>query len=118
MLATFGGFEIVQMTGAMLEAASQKCVILVDGFISTAAFLAAYKIAPEIMDFAVFTHMSEELGHIKALNYLEATPLLNLEMRLGEGTGCAASYPLLQMAVAVINEMASFESAGVSEQSD
>lgn len=114
LLATFGGFEIAQMTGGMLEAASKQCIILVDGFISTAAFLVAYKMDPQIREFAVFTHRSEELGHTKALAYLKANPLLELQMRLGEGTGCAASYPLLQMAVSIMNEMASFDSAGIA----
>jgi len=114
VLATYGGFEIAEMVGGMLQAASQKSIVLVDGFISTAAYLIAHRMEPSIKAYAVFTHQSEELGHTKALEYLEATPLLQLGMRLGEGTGCAASYPLLRMAVAIINDMASFESAGVS----
>ncbi|MEM8506912.1 MAG: nicotinate-nucleotide--dimethylbenzimidazole phosphoribosyltransferase [Bacteroidota bacterium] len=118
VLATFGGFEIAQMTGGMLEAASRQCLLLVDGFISTAAFMVAHSMAPEIRDFAVFTHRSEELGHTKALAYLKADPLLELQMRLGEGTGCAAGYPLLQMAVAILNEMASFDSAGITGKSE
>lgn len=116
ILATFGGFEITEMVGGMLEAASKKCIILVDGFISTAAYLIANRIAPAIKEYAVFTHRSEELGHTRVLDYLEAEPLLQLQMRLGEGTGCAASYPLLQMAVAMINDMANFVSAGVSDK--
>lgn len=115
-LATFGGFEIAQMVGGMLQAASQKCMVLVDGFISTAAYLVANKMKPSVKEYAVFTHQSEELGHTKVLAYLEEEPLLQLQMRLGEGTGCAASYPLLKMAVAILNNMASFESAGVSEK--
>ncbi|WP_299530247.1 nicotinate-nucleotide--dimethylbenzimidazole phosphoribosyltransferase [Ulvibacterium sp.] len=118
VLATFGGFEIAQMVGGMLEAASKRCLVLVDGFISTAAFLVAHSMAPEIGDFAVFTHHSEELGHTKALAFLKANPLLELQMRLGEGTGCAAAYPLVRMSVSVLNEMASFDSAGVTGKSD
>ena len=118
VLATFGGFEIAQMVGGMLEAASKQSLILVDGFISTAAFLVAERIAPEIEGFAIFTHRSEELGHTKALSYLKVDPLLELQMRLGEGTGCAAAYPLLQMSISILNEMASFESAGVTGKSD
>lgn len=118
ILATYGGFEIAEIVGGMLEAANRKCLVLVDGFISTAAYLIAQKMAPAIEAYAVFTHRSEELGHLKVLDYLEATPLLQLQMRLGEGTGCAASYPLLQMAVAMINQMASFESAGVSDKAE
>nr|WP_297915090.1 nicotinate-nucleotide--dimethylbenzimidazole phosphoribosyltransferase [uncultured Allomuricauda sp.] len=117
VLAIFGGFEIAQMVGGMLEAASKRCLTLVDGFISTAAFLVAYRLAPQIKDFAIFTHRSKELGHTKALEYLNAHPILELHMRLGEGTGCAAAYPLLQMSVAILNEMASFDSAGVTGKS-
>lgn len=118
ILATYGGFEMAEMVGGMLEAASSKCLVLVDGFISTATYLVAYKMQPAIKDYAVFTHRSEELGHKLALDYLEAEPLLQLQMRLGEGTGCAASYPLLEMAVSMLNNMASFESAGVSNKED
>ncbi len=118
ILATYGGFEIAEMVGGMLEAAAQRCIVLVDGFISTAAYLIAQSMAPAIREYAVFTHRSEEQGHVKVLDFLEAKPLLQLQMRLGEGTGCAASYPLLQMAVAMINDMASFESAGVSDKVD
>lgn len=118
ILATYGGFEIAEIVGGMLEAASRKCIVLVDGFISTAAYLIAHQMKPSIEAYTVFTHRSEELGHNRALAYLNAEPLLQLQMRLGEGTGCAASYPLLEMAVSIINEMASFESAGVSGKAD
>ncbi|WP_462247900.1 nicotinate-nucleotide--dimethylbenzimidazole phosphoribosyltransferase [Ekhidna sp.] len=116
ILATFGGFEIAEMVGGMIEAAYRKCIVLVDGFISTAAYLIAHSMMPAIKEYAVFTHKSEELGHTKLLAYLDAEPLLLLQMRLGEGTGCAASYPILEMAVSVINNMASFDSAGVSSK--
>ncbi|MGD1889386.1 MAG: nicotinate-nucleotide--dimethylbenzimidazole phosphoribosyltransferase [Cyclobacteriaceae bacterium] len=118
ILATFGGYEIAHMVGGMLEAASRQCLILVDGFISTTAFLVAHKMQPQIKEYAIFTHRSEERGHTKALGYLEADPLLDLKMRLGEGTGCAASYPLLQMSITMMNDMASFDSAGVSGKTD
>ncbi|MEM9830308.1 MAG: nicotinate-nucleotide--dimethylbenzimidazole phosphoribosyltransferase [Bacteroidota bacterium] len=118
ILATFGGFEIAQMVGGMLEAAARHCLIMVDGFISTAAFLIAHKMQPQIKEYAIFTHRSAERGHTKVLSYLDVDPLLELEMRLGEGTGCAASYPLLQMSAAMMNDMASFESAGVSGKTD
>lgn len=116
ILATFGGFEIAQMVGGMLRAASLGMVILVDGFISSAAMLLASKVDPLVLDYAIFTHQSEEQGHIQLLELMEAKPLLHLGMRLGEGTGCATAYPLLRMAVAFFNEMASFQSAGVSEK--
>lgn len=88
-LATYGGFEIAQMCGAMLQAAENKMIILVDGFIAGAAFLVAYKLYPEVMDYAVFCHLSNENGHKKMLEYLGVKPLLHLSMRLGEGSGVA-----------------------------
>lgn len=115
-LATFGGFEIAMMAGAMLGAAQQKAVLLIDGFIATAALLVAYKMQPNIVDYCVFAHCSSEMAHRNMLDYLGAKPLLDLGLRLGEGTGAVLAYPLLQAAVNFLNEMASFESAGVSEK--
>ncbi|HEX8426026.1 nicotinate-nucleotide--dimethylbenzimidazole phosphoribosyltransferase [Hymenobacter sp.] len=115
VLATFGGFEIVQMAGAMLAAAELGLVLLIDGFIATAALLAAAALHPAVREYCVFCHQSEETGHRRMLTYLAARPLLNLNLRLGEGTGCALAYPLLVSAVSFLNEMASFESAGVSQ---
>ncbi|MTI31004.1 nicotinate-nucleotide--dimethylbenzimidazole phosphoribosyltransferase [Xanthovirga aplysinae] len=114
ILQTFGGFEIAQMFGAILEAAEQQMLILVDGFIATAAFISAYKMYPQIKHYAVFCHQSDEKGHARMLEYLQVRPVLKMDMRLGEGTGAALAYPLIQSAVCFLNEMASFESAGVS----
>jgi nicotinate-nucleotide--dimethylbenzimidazole phosphoribosyltransferase len=116
ILSTFGGFEIAQMCGAMLRAAELGMIILVDGFISTSAFLVAHALQPAVKDYAVFCHQSGEQGHKRMLEYLKVTPLLNLDMRLGEGTGAAISYPMVKSAVAFLNEMSSFENAGVSNK--
>ena len=114
ILRTFGGFEIAMICGAMLKAAELKMIILVDGFIVTSALLVAQALHPNVLDYCIFAHQSDENGHAKMLSYLNVKPLLNLGMRLGEGTGAALALPLVQAAVNFLNEMASFESAGVS----
>lgn len=116
ILQTFGGFEIAQMCSAMLTAFENKMVILVDGFIASSAFLVAYILNPAIINNAIFCHLSDEFGHQNLLNYLITEPLLKLNMRLGEGTGCVVAYPIIESAVAFLNNMASFESAGVSNK--
>jgi nicotinate-nucleotide--dimethylbenzimidazole phosphoribosyltransferase len=118
VLATFGGFEVAMMTGAMLGAAEKGALLLIDGFIASTSLLVAARLNPTILDCCVFTHRSGESGHGRLLQELGAEPLLDLGMRLGEGTGCAMAWPLVQAAVNFLNEMASFESAGVSERSD
>ena len=115
-LAYFGGFEILQIAGGMLEAREQNSIILVDGFICSVAFLVAFKKNPDVIKNAIFSHQSAEKAHKKLLNYLGVFPLLQLDLRLGEGTGCALVFPIVQSAVAFLNEMSSFESAGVSEK--
>lgn len=115
ILSTVGGFEIVQMCGAMLAAAESKMVILVDGFIASAAAAIACKISPESRDYMVFCHQSGEQGHQKLLQHLNAEPLLNLGMRLGEGTGAALAINLLYAAQSFYNDMATFASASITE---
>ncbi|MBF4989826.1 nicotinate-nucleotide--dimethylbenzimidazole phosphoribosyltransferase [Methylophilus sp. QUAN] len=115
-LAAFGGFEIAMMVGALLAAAEARTTLLIDGFIATSALLVAAKLYPQVIDYCVFAHCSDESGHSMMLSHLKAQPLLHLSLRLGEGTGAVLAYPLLQSAVAFLNEMASFESAGVSGQ--
>jgi nicotinate-nucleotide--dimethylbenzimidazole phosphoribosyltransferase len=118
VLATFGGYEIAMMTGAMLRAAERRMVLLVDGFIVTSALLVAARLQPAILDYCVFSHCSSENGHRRMLAHFDARPLLNLDLRLGEGTGCALALPLLQAATSFLREMATFESAQVSGKSD
>ena len=113
-LADLGGFEIAMMTGAMLQAASERRVVLVDGFIASAAALVAYALMPVVKDYLVFCHRSAERGHALLLAHLNAQPLLALDLRLGEGSGALLAWPLLQSAAAFLNEMASFAAAGVS----
>lgn len=116
-LRQFGGFEIAMICGAMLEAAERRIAILVDGFIVTAALLVARDMAPSVTDACLYAHCSEERGHRLLLRHLQAEPLLDLGLRLGEGTGAALALPLVQAAAAFLAEMASFDDAGVSKQS-
>ena len=113
VLATFGGFEIAMMVGAYLKAAELGMLILVDGFIAGTALLIGYKLHPQVLDYCVFSHISSEQGHQALLSQFNAKPLLNLELRLGEGSGIALAYPLVQSAVRFLNEMATFAEAGV-----
>jgi len=121
-LAAFGGFEIATLVGAVLQAARERRVIVVDGFICGAAVLVARALAPQVTQRCVFSHRSDESGHGLMLRHLgpdRATParaLLDLGLRLGEGSGAALAWPLLQSACAILAEMASFESAGVSDK--
>lgn len=113
ILATFGGFEIAMMVGAYLKAAELGMLILVDGFIAGTSLLIAHKLYPNVLDYCVFSHVSSEQGHQTLLHQFNAKPLLNLELRLGEGSGIALAYPLVQSAVVFLNEMATFDEAGV-----
>jgi nicotinate-nucleotide--dimethylbenzimidazole phosphoribosyltransferase len=116
ILARFGGFEIAMLTGAMLAAAEAGMIVLIDGFIVTSALLVAHRLQPAVLDYCIFAHRSEEAGHRGQLDHLKVEPLLDLGLRLGEGTGAALAYPLLGAACAILDEMASFESAGVSNR--
>lgn len=106
VLCCYGGFEIVMMCGAMLEAAKQKMTLLIDGFIVSVALLAASKINSNVLDWCLYAHQSNEHAHANLLRLLKAKPLLDLDMRLGEGTGAAVAYPLIVSAVNFLNEMA------------
>lgn len=115
VLSEFGGFEVAMMAGALLGAAECGMTLLIDGFIATSALLAASRIEPAIREYCVFCHRSAEPGHLAQLRELGGEPLIDLGLRLGEGTGVAVALPLIQSALAFMNEMASFESAGVSK---
>lgn len=116
VLCAVGGFEIAMMVGAMLQAASERRVVLVDGFIASAAALVATTMAPHALDYMVFCHIGAEQGHRALLARMGARPLLSLGLRLGEGTGALLAWPLVLSAAKFVNEMASFASAGVDER--
>lgn len=113
-LAAFGGFEIATLVGAVQQAAAERRVIVVDGFIASAAVLVAARLQPAVLQRCVFAHRSGERGHALMLAHLKAEPLLDMGLRLGEGSGAALAWPLLVSACALLREMASFEAAGVS----
>ncbi|MEZ5751909.1 MAG: nicotinate-nucleotide--dimethylbenzimidazole phosphoribosyltransferase [Paracoccaceae bacterium] len=115
-MAEYGGFEIVTMAGAMIETARSRRIVIVDGFIATAAALLAVSLEPQTRAALVFAHQSHEAGHRVVLEHLRADPLLTLDMRLGEGTGALLAWPLLKAAASMMTDMASFESAGVSNR--
>lgn len=116
LLAKVGGFEIGTLVGLCLAAAALRLPILLDGYITTSAALLAASLAPATGAFFIAAHRSQERGHQAMLAHLGLRPLLDLELRLGEGTGAALAVPLLEAAVATLNEMATFEEAGVSER--
>ena len=117
ILQTMGGLEIVAMTAMMIAAARNRMIVVVDGFISTAAAALAVALAPDVRGYLVAGHRSQEPGHSLLLDYLKLTPLLDLGMRLGEGTGAVLAMPILESALALYSQMATFSSAGVSEES-
>lgn len=111
----FGGLEMVMAVGAMLQAAELKMLILVDGFIMTNCMLAAMQLCPAVKDYAIFSHCGDESGHKLILEYMQAKPLINLGLRLGEGTGAICAYPLVDSAVRMINEMDNFAHASITK---
>lgn len=114
-LRYFGGFEMVAAIGAMLRAAEQHLVILIDGFIMTACALAAIRLYPASQDYMVFTHCGDESGHKMMLDIVDAKPLLHLGLRLGEGTGALCAFPIIDSAVRMMNEMNNFQSAQITK---
>lgn len=114
-IARYGGLEMAMAVGGMLRAAELRMTILVDGFIMTNCMLAASKLNPAVLDYALFGHQGDESGHKRILEYLGAKPLLNLGLRLGEGSGAVCAYPILVSAVNMINEMDSFKKASVTK---
>ncbi len=115
ILRWFGGFEMVAAVGGMLQAAELGMTIIIDGFIMTNCILAASKLYPEVLEYSVFGHQGDETGHKLVLEALHAKPLLNLGLRLGEGTGAICAYPIIESAVRMINEMNSFKQAAVTK---
>lgn len=111
----FGGLEMVMAIGGMLRAAELGMVIIIDGFIMTNCLLAASRLYPNVLSYAIYGHLGDEVGHRLVLDYMQAKPLLQLNLRLGEGTGAICAYPILQSAVRMINEMDSFHKASVTK---
>ena len=111
----FGGFEMIAAIGAMLRAAEQHLIILVDGFIMTACALAAIRLYPASQDYMIFTHCGDESGHKMMLDIVDAKPLLQLGLRLGEGTGALCAFPIVDSAVRMMNEMNNFDNAKITK---
>ena len=114
-LRIFGGFEMVAAIGAMLRAAEQHLIILVDGFIMTACAIAAIRLYPASQDYMIFTHCGDESGHKRMLDIVAAKPLLHLGLRLGEGTGALCAFPIIDSAVRMMNEMNNFDNANITK---
>ena len=115
-LVEFGGFELAMLTGAMLEVARHRCIVVVDGFAVSVAALLATEMDARVRAHCIFSHCSAENGHRRLLEHLQAQPLLDLRLRLGEGSGAALAWPLIESAARLMTEMASFESAGVADR--
>ena len=111
----FGGFEMVAAIGTMLRAAELGMLVMVDGFIMSACMLAASRLCPSVLDYAIFGHCGAESGHRRMLKLMNAQPILQLGMRLGEGTGALCAYPIIESAVRMVNEMNNFENAHITK---
>jgi len=118
VLRCVGGLEIAAMTGFILGAAAQRMAVVCDGFISTAAAAVAHAIAPQVSGYLLAGHCSEEPGHRYLLSYIGLTPILHLNLRLGEGTGAVLAMPVIESSLRIFSEMATFSSAGVSTKSE
>lgn len=118
ILRYFGGYEMVAAVGGMLRAAELKMIILIDGFIMTNCILAAKELYPSVLDYCIFSHQGDESGHKLLLDYLKVSPLLNLGLRLGEGTGAICAYPIVDSAIRMINEINSFQKASITKYFD
>jgi nicotinate-nucleotide--dimethylbenzimidazole phosphoribosyltransferase len=116
VLSKLGGFEIGGLSGIILAAASKRVPVVIDGFISGAAALIAYQLEPKVKDYMIAAHCSVEKGHKVVLQYLGLRPLLDLDLRLGEGTGAALAMSIIEASIKVLTQMASFQSAGVSQK--
>jgi nicotinate-nucleotide--dimethylbenzimidazole phosphoribosyltransferase len=116
LLAKVGGFEIGGLAGAILSAAANRRPVVIDGFISTAAAIIAATLAPQVKDYLIAAHCSQELGHRLMMEWLNLTPLLDMQMRLGEGTGAALAMSVVEASCRSLDEMATFGEAGISEK--
>ncbi len=115
ILRYFGGFEMITAVGAMLRAAEQHLIVLIDGFIMTACALAACRLYPDAQDYMIFGHSGDESGHRRMLDAMHAKPLLSLGLRLGEGTGALCAFPIVDSAVRMINEMNNFDNGNITK---
>ncbi|MBM6882334.1 nicotinate-nucleotide--dimethylbenzimidazole phosphoribosyltransferase [Bacteroides caecigallinarum] len=115
IICRFGGYEMVMAVGGMLKAAELRMIILVDGFIMSNCILAASQLYPEVLQYAIFGHQGDEAGHRILLEHLKASPLLHLNLRLGEGSGAVCAYPIVDSAVRMLNEMDSFKKASITK---
>lgn len=115
MIRYFAGYEMAGAIGAMLRAAELKMAVMVDGFIMSACMLAASRLYPDVLRYAIFGHCGDEVGHRRMLALMDAQPLLSLNLRLGEGTGALCAFPIIDSAVRMINELNNFQNAQITK---